>query len=42
MVISFDPILAETLRLPSTWLRYLLLVLIAWPSWSRCRPWAWP
>jgi manganese/iron transport system permease protein len=29
MVISFDPILAETLRLPSTWLHYLLLVLIA-------------
>ncbi len=29
MVISFDPTLAETLRLPSTWLHYLLLVLIA-------------
>lgn len=29
MVISFDPVLAETLRLPSNALRYLLLVLIA-------------
>jgi manganese/iron transport system permease protein len=29
MVISFDPVLAETLRLPATFLRYLLLVLIA-------------
>ena len=29
LVISFDPVLAETLRLPSTALRYLLLVLIA-------------
>ncbi len=29
MVISFDPTLAETLRLPSVWLHYLLLVLIA-------------
>lgn len=29
LVLSFDPILAETLRLPSTVLRYLLLVLIA-------------
>ncbi|MEA3337300.1 MAG: metal ABC transporter permease [Chloroflexota bacterium] len=29
LVISFDPILAITLRLPSTLLRYLLLVLIA-------------
>jgi len=29
LVLSFDPILAVTLRLPSTLLRYLLLVLIA-------------
>lgn len=29
LVLSFDPILAETLRLPDTFLRYLLLVLIA-------------
>jgi len=29
MVISFDPVLATTLRLPATFLRYLLLVLIA-------------
>jgi len=29
MVISFDPLLAVTLRLPTTFLRYLLLVLIA-------------
>jgi manganese/iron transport system permease protein len=29
MVISFDPVLAETLRLPASFLRYLLLVLIA-------------
>ncbi|MBS1254067.1 MAG: Manganese transport system membrane protein MntB [Anaerolineales bacterium] len=29
LVLSFDPILAETLRLPSTVLRHLLLVLIA-------------
>jgi manganese/iron transport system permease protein len=29
LVISFDPVLAETLRLPSNALRYLLLVLIA-------------
>jgi ABC-type Mn2+/Zn2+ transport system permease subunit len=29
MVISFDPVLATTLRLPTTFLRYLLLVLIA-------------
>jgi len=29
LVISFDRILAETLRLPTTFLRYLLLVLIA-------------
>ncbi len=29
MVISFDPILATTLRLPATFLRYLLLILIA-------------
>ncbi len=29
LVISFDPVLAKTLRLPSTFLRYLLLVLIA-------------
>jgi len=29
MVVSFDPILATTLRLPGTFLRYLLLVLIA-------------
>jgi manganese/iron transport system permease protein len=29
MVISFDPLLAETLRLPTEALRYLLLVLIA-------------
>lgn len=29
LVISFDPVLAETLRLPSAALRYLLLVLIA-------------
>lgn len=29
LVLSFDPILAETLRLPATFIRYLLLVLIA-------------
>lgn len=29
LVISFDPILADTLRLPTTFLRYLLLVLVA-------------
>lgn len=29
VLISFDPILAETLRLPTTFFRYLLLVLIA-------------
>ncbi len=29
LVISFDPVLAETLRLPTTFLRYLLLVLLA-------------
>lgn len=29
LVLSFDPILAETLRLPASLLRYLLLVLIA-------------
>lgn len=29
LVISFDPVLASTLRLPTTFLRYLLLVLIA-------------
>ncbi|NOZ29315.1 MAG: metal ABC transporter permease [Chloroflexi bacterium] len=29
LVISFDPILAETLRLPDTFLRHLLLVMIA-------------
>jgi ABC-type Mn2+/Zn2+ transport system permease subunit len=29
LVISFDPILAKTLRLPTTFLRYLLLILIA-------------
>jgi len=29
LVISFDPVLATTLRLPVTFLRYLLLVLIA-------------
>ena len=29
LVISFDPVLATTLRLPTTFLRYLLLVLIA-------------
>lgn len=29
MVISFDPVLATTLRLPATFLRYLLLVLMA-------------
>jgi ABC-type Mn2+/Zn2+ transport system permease subunit len=29
MVMSFDPVLAITLRLPTTFLRYLLLVLIA-------------
>jgi manganese/iron transport system permease protein len=29
MIISFDPVLAETLRLPATFLRYLLLALIA-------------
>ena len=29
LVISFDPVLAVTLRLPQTFLRYLLLVLIA-------------
>ena len=29
MVISFDPILARTLRLPVRWLEYLLLILIA-------------
>ncbi len=29
LVITFDPILAQTLRLPTTFLRYLLLILIA-------------
>jgi manganese/iron transport system permease protein len=29
LVLSFDPLLAVTLRLPSQWLEYLLLVLIA-------------
>ncbi len=29
LVISFDPLLAETLRLPATFLRYLLLILVA-------------
>lgn len=29
LVISFDPVLAETLRLPTTFLRYLLLILLA-------------
>ena len=29
LVVSFDPVLATTLRLPTTFLRYLLLVLIA-------------
>jgi len=29
LVISFDPVLADTLRLPTVFLRYLLLVLIA-------------
>lgn len=29
MVVSFDAVLAETLRLPTTFLRYLLLVMIA-------------
>lgn len=29
LVVSFDPILAVTLRLPTTFLRYLLLILIA-------------
>lgn len=29
LVISFDPVLAATLRLPATFLRYLLLILIA-------------
>lgn len=29
MVISFDPVLATTLRLPATFLRYLLLILVA-------------
>ena len=29
MVISFDPVLAQTLRLPTTFLNYLLLILIA-------------
>jgi ABC-type Mn2+/Zn2+ transport system permease subunit len=29
LVISFDPVLADTLRLPTTFLRYLLLVLLA-------------
>jgi hypothetical protein len=29
MVISFDTVLADTLRLPTTFLRYLLLILIA-------------
>ena len=29
MVISFDPVLATTLRLPTTFLRYLLLILVA-------------
>jgi ABC-type Mn2+/Zn2+ transport system permease subunit len=29
LVISFDPVLAKTLRLPTSFLRYLLLVLIA-------------
>jgi manganese/iron transport system permease protein len=31
LVLSFDPVLAATLRLPTTFLRYLLLVLIAVP-----------
>ncbi len=29
LVLSFDPVLAATLRLPATWLNYLLLILIA-------------
>lgn len=29
LVLSFDPVLAETLRLPAQWLEYLLLILIA-------------
>jgi manganese/iron transport system permease protein len=29
LVLSFDPLLAETLRLPTTFLNYLLLLLIA-------------
>ncbi len=29
LVLSFDPLLAATLRLPARWLEYLLLVLIA-------------
>ncbi len=29
LVVSFDPVLATTLRLPTTFLRYLLLILIA-------------
>ncbi len=29
LVLSFDPMLAATLRLPATWLNYLLLILIA-------------
>jgi manganese/iron transport system permease protein len=29
LVISFDPLLANTLRLPTTFLRYLLLILVA-------------
>jgi manganese/iron transport system permease protein len=29
MVVSFDPVLAETLRLPASFFRYLLLVLLA-------------
>ena len=29
LVLSFDPILAATLRLPATWLEYLLMIMIA-------------
>ena len=29
LVLSFDPMLAATLRLPAVWLNYLLLILIA-------------
>ena len=28
-MLSFDPILAATLRLPATWLEYLLMIMIA-------------